>query len=295
MPKVTQSTHFLKNRFSIFLLQPYPFYYQGKGLLAIMGLLFSMTFGFNYFFEPFHVDYSEHKMHYFWISMIHSLTPVVVAYFLSLVVRMFNNEQQWNIWKEALLISVFFLTVGLVQFLIRDIIYDNANNWSLQYLYEEVRNTFLVGTLFIMILIPLNFYRLNAKHVHNADAINSTVFLQKSIDTDHDSKSIVQIEDMRLDINDFIYAKAYGNYAQIYLDAQNSKKKLIRITLKKIESLLEGHSNVLKTHRSYLVNKHFIQEVKGNAQGYQLHLKNGHTIPVSRNMIPNFNKNFGQS
>ena len=118
-----------------------------------------MTFFFNYAFEPFNVSYTEHKMNYFFISIIHSVTPVFVLLMIYMVRQWLQPEEKWNIAKEALLVTLFFLCIGVIQFLIRDLIYDNENNWSLQYLFEEIRNTFLVGSLFVVILIPINFNR----------------------------------------------------------------------------------------------------------------------------------------
>jgi hypothetical protein len=57
------------------LRQPYPFYLKGDTLWIIAAILFFMSFVFNYFFQPFHVYTPEHKFDYFWISLIHSITP----------------------------------------------------------------------------------------------------------------------------------------------------------------------------------------------------------------------------
>lgn len=245
-----------------------------------------MTLLFNYAFEPFNVEYSEHKMNYFWVSIIHSLTPAIVLYALSIAGKALKLEGKWNIVKEAFLIFLFFLIVGLVQFLIRDIIYDNVNNWSWHYLYEEIRNTFLVGTLFITILIPINFNRLNTKNINSANALNFNIndnsLVTKQV------KNSIKINDLELDINQFMFAKSEGNYLEIYLNKQHQNKELIRVTLKNLEVLLKIYPNIIKTHRSYLVNSNYIEKINGNAQGYQLYI-NKFIVPVSRNMITNFN------
>lgn len=279
----------MKNNAINFLSQPYPFYYEGKSLHIILSLLFSMTFFFNYFFEPFNIDHAEHKMNFFWITFIHALTPTFIAGIFALIIKKTSIEQCWNIKKEVLFIFLFFLCVGIVQFLIRDLIYDNANNWSMHYLYEEIRNTLLVGSLFVIILIPLNFNMLNIKNIHSANNLNSTIDKTPTSNLDYDDKAILKINDLQLDINHFIFAKAEGNYVEVYLERQQTNKVLIRITLKKLESFLKPYPNIIKTHRSYLINIHFIKKVNGNAQGYKLQLKNHDTIiPVARNIIALF-------
>lgn len=276
----------MKNSIRTYLLQPYPFYYQGKGLKIIIALFFLMTFLFNYAFEPFNVEYTEHKMDFFWISIIHSLTPVLILSFLFIIGTIWKLEEKWNVLKEVFLVFTFFLIVGLIQFLIRDIIYDNPNNWSSQYLYEEIRNTFLVGTLFVLILIPLNFNRLNTKYGNNATILNNT------IDTLHSEKALIinkiKINDFEFDSKQFLFAKSEGNYLEIYLNQQHPTKKLIRTTLKNLETHIHTHPNIFKTHRSYIVNCNHIEKVNGNAQGYQLHIGE-YKVPVSRNRIQKFN------
>ncbi|MFK5982899.1 MAG: LytTR family DNA-binding domain-containing protein [Flavobacteriaceae bacterium] len=227
-------------------------------------------------------------MNYFWVSMIHSLTPAIVLYILSLIGKILKLEDKWNIIKEALFIFLFFLIIGLVQFLIRDIIYNNVNNWSLHYLYEEITNTFLVGALFITILIPINFNRLKVKNNNNANALNYN--LKDNTTTTKEVKNSIKIDDLELDINQFMFAKSEGNYLEIYLNQQHPDKVLLRVTLKNLEALLRTYPNIIKTHRSYLVNCNYIEKINGNAQGYQLHI-NKYIAPVSRNMIANFNLN----
>lgn len=245
-----------------------------------------MTFFFNYAFEPFNVEYSEHKMNYFWISIIHSITPVFTLFTIPIVYKLFKLENKWNIVKEAVFIFIFFLTVGLIQFLIRDIIYDNKNNWSLHYLYEEIRNTFLVGSLFVTILIPFNFNRLNTKHKNNANTLNITINNIPPATTSQIENKI-KINNFEIEIDQFMFAKSEGNYIEIYLNNKSQNKKLVRSTLKNLETLLKIYPNIIKTHRSYLVNCNQIENINGNAQGYQLQI-NQHIVPVSRNMIKHF-------
>lgn len=273
-----------------FLSQPYPFYYKGKTLWKLAFLILIMTLFFSYFFEPFAVNIPEHKMKYFWVSFIHACTPVAIIALFSLFKIKSEIEENWNVRKEMLLLALFLLLVGIAQFLIRDIIYNNPNNWSWSYFYEEIRNTFLIGTLFVIILIPLNFNRLNTKNSKNAKALNFPHYLLKPV-----ANSMVFIEtqvksdDFKLDVNSFLFAMANGNYIELYLKEEKNNKLLKRITLKELESILKPFPNIIKTHRSYLINLQHVNSVVGNAQGYKLKLNNyDEKLPVSRNMIKNF-------
>ncbi|PKG42763.1 LytR/AlgR family response regulator transcription factor [Psychroflexus sp. MES1-P1E] len=274
----------LKKNISNLLSQAYPFYYQGKELWLITVSLFFMTLLFGYFFEPFEVYQPEHKIGYFWITLIHSCTPVFIV-FLFLSLKMFPRvKDNWNIKKEILLIAIFLLIVGIAQFLIRDVIYDNPNNWSLQYFYEEIRNTSLVGILFAFILVPINYHRLNTRNSTNANAFNTS----KEI-TINSNRTPSYINELDVDSQNVLYAKAEGNYVELFL--RNGSKTLKRLTMKRLENILDSYPNYIRTHRSYIVNINQIDSVTGNAQGYKLQIKNcANIIPVSRNMISMFDE-----
>lgn len=251
-----------------------------------------MSLAFNYIFEPFHQNFNEQKISYFWICFVHALTAPIVLLKMSVLWSIKNPEEKWNIKKEIIFLITFLLLVGIFQFLIRDIVYENPNNWSFNYLFEEIRNTFLVGMLFIIIIIPWNFTRLNSKYRKTAYSIDSkNKKRKKSIDTIIEIPTNSKDELFTIDLNQLLFAKAEGNYVEFYIRDEKVSKIIKRITMKELETILSQFSNFIKTHRSFLVNILYIESVSGNAQGYKIHLKNfDKTIPVSRNMIKGFDE-----
>jgi len=274
------------------LSQPYPFYYKGKQLFYFALLIFTMSVFFNYFFEPFNNYVPEHKIDFFWISVVHSVNAVLVVLLLFGVVNQRINEDTWTVQKEMILVTVLFVTIGVFQFLVRDLIYDNPYNWSWRYLIEEIRNTCLVGILFFSIIVPVNFIRLSHHHADLAARFNAKphpeilVSRTAPIAIQTQQKS----DDFSLDTENLLFAKAEGNYLEILVRHDDHTRKLLkRMTLKEFESQLNAPGHIIKTHRSYLVNLHHVKDIKGNAQGYQLHLTHHpETVPVSRGMIPLF-------
>lgn len=275
-----------------FLKEPYPFYYYKNSLRIIAPLLFVMTLSFEYFLKPFEVYPPEHKMDHFWIAAIHATTPATVILLLLFIKAPHKLEENWKVYKEILLIALFFLTVGLVQFLIRDLIYDNPNNWSFRYAFEEIRNTFLIGTLFAILLISLNYNRLNSKNKRLAIAQNfHGKARNESIKDLVEVKTQVKSDDFVFALDKFYYAKSDGNYTEFYLKNAEMQKEIKRISIKELESTLKRYDHIFRTHRSFLVNLKHLSKVAGNAQGYTLTLKNcEQKIPVSRKMIAAFNK-----
>ena len=281
------------NKLSKFLLQPYPFYYEGQFIVVITGIIFLMTFFFNYFFKPFNVDISEHKFDFFWISNLHAFISILVFIILISIIKLRPRiDEYWNVLRELLFLAILLFLIGVGQFLIRDIIYNNPNNWSLTYFIEEIRNTFLIGMLFTFIIVPLNFNRLYYLNFKKANSIKLTNN-QKSIAL---KSSVVFIETQvkndafQLEVSNFQFAKADGNYLEIYLDKEGKTEKLFkRISIKNLYSKLSSYPFIIKTHRSYLINIYKVENITGNAQGYKLRIKDhSDVIPVSRKMIPFF-------
>jgi len=272
---------------------PYPFYFRGKSLWQFGLIIFLLAFFFNYFFTPFNVNTAEHKMDYLWISVIHSATPLAVLLLMYPFIHFTPSlDERWTIGKDILFLGVFLLLIGIGQFLIRDLIYDNPNNWSWGYFREEIGNTFLVGILLVGIIVSVNFNRLNARYIREAQLLERTRFVKKM----KKDNSVIPIEThVKLDRFDleaerFVFAKAEGNYLILHILNEDTVTKVLkRISIKEFEKQVRSLEEIIRTHRSYIVNLSFLNHVKGNAQGYQLSLENCDVeIPVSRNMIPAF-------
>lgn len=281
--------------FANFLRQPYPYYFNQQGLGKLVLAILFLSFFFLYFFEPFKVVTEEHRIAYFWICFLHAAVSSGVFYGCYTLINFLKiDEQKWTITREAGGLIFTFLLIGLANFLLRDIVYDNPNNWSLQYLYEEIRNTFLVGIMMILILVPLNFARIYSRNSRKAELHqaasekNSPTFSQVFIETQ------LKADDFILDLESFLFAKAEGNYLEFHFTSESEKKKqLKRITIKDLEAQLATFSYIIKTHRSYLVNLKNVTEVSGNAQGYQLTMKqNSANVPVSRGSLNKFDEAF---
>ena len=272
------------------LKQPYPYYYQQNDLIRITSGVFLIGFSFIYFFEPFNVEVQEHRMGYFWISLIHSgLATLEVFLFFSVLNLLKIKEEKWTVSREIFALALVLLLIGLGSFLIRDLIYDNPNNWSMNYLLEEIRNAFLIGLLLVFILVPLNFSRIYRKNVQKAAAFepdtesDRSPMPQRSLEIEAGVRS----DNFTLDLENLLLAKAEGNYVEFYY--ANGQKELKRLKMKELELQLQEFPWIMKTHRSYIVNTRKISKVTGNAQGYQLSLlESTQSVPVSRGMIAAF-------
>jgi hypothetical protein len=276
-----------------YLKEPYPYYYSNQQRIVLLLLLISLlSFSFSYFFEPFEVNTAEHKINSVWILIIQAFISFPIAYlYLNFVNRYIKSDVNWTLGKELLNLSILLLLVGIAGFLIRDILYVNPNNWALRYFWEEIRNTFLVGFLLLIIVLPLNLERLINKHTSSLKKL-SIIPTKEFKNTLVSIKTSIPTEDFKLQVKEFLFAKVESNYIEVFTSSSEGIHKiLIRMTLKELEDQLNTFPNIFKTHRSYLVNLYAIKATSGNAQGYQLTLKNClDTIPVSRSNITKYNR-----
>jgi LytTr DNA-binding domain len=276
--------------------QPYPYNHSTKVLYKLASVSFIIVFLFLWLFEPFHVNTDEQKLGYWLICFIHAITPslIYIIYFLLFnLVTPITSYEHWTVGKEIAHLAVLFFLIGVSSFLVRDVIYTNPDNWSWRYFIEEIKNTFLSGTLISTMLILIDFYRLNSNTQKQAKIVNNHLIYTETIVSDEISiKALVKSDDFVLVLNHFLFARAEGNYVEIfYTTIDTVKKDLKRISLSNLEAQLSVHPHLFRCHRAYLVNINNIREVTGNAQGYQLTFT-GTTEQayVSRKNLIQFNK-----
>ncbi|WP_176829781.1 LytR/AlgR family response regulator transcription factor [Tenacibaculum sp. MAR_2009_124] len=214
---------------------------------------------------------------------------LVVFFILVLVLQLFRtNGKTWRIKDEFGFLLTLIIIIGVFQFLIRDFIYDKDDNWSLRYLYEEVRNTILVGGLLIFIITSINAKRLNlkkeSKEKEGMFSKDSIPFVSNEIAI----KTQVRLDDFVLNINEFVCAKSDKNYVKIVL---NNDVMLKRMTIKSLEDQLCSYKFIFRTHRSFILNLKVVQSVERSSQGYKVLIRNfKEIVPVSRAMIIEFDK-----
>jgi len=100
-------------------------------------------------------------------------------------------------------------------------------------------------------------------------------------------------ETNQIGLDNLLYLESDGNYAYLnQLSEGTVTKSMHRTTLKSIEAE-NTYPNILRCHRSYIVNLDQVIEVKGNAQGLKLSLNNcDDIVPVSKKYIPDVKKYF---
>ena len=89
-------------------------------------------------------------------------------------------------------------------------------------------------------------------------------------------------DQLKVRLQDFMYANSSENYITIFYISNNSgKQHLIRKPLKVLEQELVAHPEIKRAHRSYLVNMSKIQAVKQLKGKVQVEI-NGAIVPISK-------------
>lgn len=67
-----------------------------------------------------------------------------------------------------------------------------------------------------------------------------------------------------IELKDITHLEADVNYTIIYRagGSKEMSKEIVSYTLKRFEELLADNASFVRIHKSYLVNRHFIREIK---------------------------------
>lgn len=153
---------FYINREHLLKEMEYPARYRSSNLIQTSAIIFGFILLFLLLFTPFGVNASEQKIHYCFICCLHALAPAIIIYVYFRTLDHFRKKSlptsRWTLLREYKHIGVVLLLTGMVSFLMRDLIYYNADNWSLHYLWEEVRNCCVAGSFFYFFMRIAGFY-----------------------------------------------------------------------------------------------------------------------------------------
>jgi hypothetical protein len=248
------------------------------------------VFLFLYIFRPFYLSQFDVIIleYTLGIGTIAFLGTFLVLYIPALIFKNYFNEDNWTIGRNIFLIVIGLLFIGILL-------------WYFCEMYKEPYHLRKLGPLefifytFLVSLIPLTFFIfineknvrekrekkvVEIKEIKRKNELNSTLILPKeiTINSDNGKESITFL------IDNLVYITSQGNYASFFLKNENNlNEKILRVTLTSIADDLKEYSNIIRCHKSYIVNVNYINDIYGNARGYLLKSKYiSFDIPVSR-------------
>lgn len=264
------------------LFQPYPYrrrasiralrYSLGEGLFLFLFLLLFEPFGIQHWDVPHKIE------HLAGFGAMTALGTLLYRIPLPLIFPRFFQEKTWVVWKE--IVGIFSL-VGIITGL--NLVY---GSWFFHWHYSIWGMFQFYSYVLAIAFFPVVFWTL-LDYTYQLKKYSQEVELG-NIPTK--TAEIVTLTD-EFDRNQWIFPisaiwalESSDNYCTVYFEEEgNAKQVLIRSSLVRIERQLEPYPAFQRCHRSYLANFSRVSQVKGNAQGYFLHLTGTDlVIPVAR-------------
>jgi LytTr DNA-binding domain len=236
---------------------------------------------FFVFFEPF--DISEWHDPNKYIKLIGFAAVTSIATFVHRQVMpkafpKFHEETHWVIWKEILTLLVLMLLITTGTMVYGTLLF----GWALS-IYTWI--TFF-GWVLLIAVFPTVFWVLS-DYIYQLKKYSRPieVHLLDGEVGDGKLKLIAENEKDVLELRnkDLLFIESSDNYCTIcYLKDDKVEKTLLRSSLSRLETQIED-KNIVRTHRSFIVNLDHVAKVSGNAQGYKLHLNTADVlVPVAR-------------
>ncbi|MDJ1505477.1 LytTR family DNA-binding domain-containing protein [Xanthocytophaga agilis] len=263
------------------LNQPYPFREVTKR--DSIGIVLAGLFvaGFLVFFQPFGIYQWNTECKVLKIAgygLVTILVLLIDFYGIRLQWISFFNEKSWKVWKEIGWVVFILLSVTIGNYLYNMWILDTATFRFHNFLVTAI-TTFSIG-IFPTTGFVLANYIVRLRHYSKPVEIHSPVYPEFSV-----VELIAENEKDRLIVksSQLLYIESADNYCTVCIQTEGRiTKELIRSSLTRLESQVSV-SDIIRCHRSYIVNLEQVTRISGNAQGYKLHLLGlEETIPVAR-------------
>ena len=278
------------------LSQPYPseddFWRQLRKAAAI-GLFIGL---FLAVFQPFRLSSWETTNKLWKLLGFGLITFVVTAFDFTVWQRLFPNQfsdAHWTVGREILLVSGNILLIAIGNRLYLEGLLTEGQNSGTGWL-GMIMITFLIGLFPVIALVMLNYITQLRKyteaaaklpthvaHANEPQILGSTTTLTLVADNEKDT--------LTLRPDSLLFIESSDNYCTVVYLKNNPVgpdlpvKPLLRSSLSRLEAQIIGRPNIVRCHRSYVVNLDRVERVTGNAQGYKLHLPGGQfQVPVAR-------------
>ena len=264
-------------------------------LLASKQFIYPFVFGmpafvfvFLWIFEPFGLENltNSDKLP---VTSIYTGAALVVSILQFVVIQPFVFKA-YHVCNTFLWLIIHLVLIGFANAFINSFLW-NDGYINLYYILYFQGVVLAVGILPIALFITLHYAWLMRKRAEKAMAVSAQL-ADSSSESGSKQQSMVYLKAsngkvaVNCTVNHLVMLKSSENYVEIYYyDKEVLRKELIRCTLSNMEQQLVEFSDFLRCHKSYIVNKEYVQQVSGNAAGYKLHLKTGgYSVPVSRSL-----------
>ncbi|HAN19432.1 MAG: hypothetical protein A2X13_02040 [Bacteroidetes bacterium GWC2_33_15] len=267
--------------------------YIRNSLKNELSRLFLISFGvflFILFFQPFPLgmlDYNNRLLYVTGFGGITFLSGCIFLIFVPLSMPKWFNISEWESGPPVIL-NLFLLVFTATSFV-----------FYIRYVGKIPLTFYIIFKILLVCLIPLIILIILYKNKSLEQVIeilkdkNQYYYLKikdyekTEEEEDVDIFSENKADKLTLKYKNIIAIKSADNYIEIYyLENDLPEKKLVRNTLKNIESQLFNQKIFIRCHRTSIVNTLFIDKLDKNYNGYSLKLSYfKENVPVSRQYL----------
>ncbi len=251
--------------------------------LVVFTSIFALVFINIY--SPFGVDrwFNLTQLQFLTYSSLIILTGVLVVVISRIIMFQVCKRHLISIWQYLAWIFAEVLCMALFYTMFEKIFLDDTRLFS-DLVKLSARNTSLV------LLLPYSVLWLYFSWKDKKDQIDRLADIQtfstnpRNMIPFYDEKGILKFSIKK---ENLLYLEAAENYVNIcYLNKGNVSKYLLRDTLKKMEESFSG-TEIIRCHRSYIVNFDKVKVIRKDKDGLKLELDNPLAIdlPVSKTYV----------
>jgi len=249
------------------------------------------VFLFILFFQPFPLealDYNSRLLYVLGFGLVVFMASLMALIVLPAILpKWFDAKKEWENGPPFLL-SLFMLVLLVTAFLFY-IRWVGKASLSVYIMFKAL----LVSLMPVAVLVFMYKHRAMEREIDMVQDENLTLMskLRRYETSTKEEEVDIYTENrekkLRIKIKDIIYIKSADNYIEFFLNRDNTmEKKLVRCTLKSIEMQLFKYRDLIRCHRTLIINREHIDKLVRSYSGYELKMKNCEDkLPVSRHYL----------
>ena len=266
-----------------FLQKPFPLEESKAQLFKIITAISIFVMVFLYLFKPFGLHTLEPKLLLYCVGfgLVSWVASLLYEFGVVPILKIKNEAKAFTFGRWIFYFCGAMLFISLANFIFIRLLYFGDIQWSL--LPYMIRGVFAIGLFPVVLMGALALLKQEQKYSKIAAEVNRGQASRQAVE--HSADNII----CEIAVDQIRYIVAMQNYIKIghVSDDAQMSEKVVRETLKNILEL--ANHNLIRCHRSYLVNRDTILSATGNAQGLLLTLSDCEKeIPVSRSFVSVF-------
>lgn len=228
-------------------------------------------FLFLLFFQPFETQTSEFNSKLLVLAGFGGISLILLAIMRLLIPALFPDlfyADRWNSSKETYY-DFIFVVLNTV-----------AYSFFARYVGKVPINFHVVTILTIISISAIVLIVFISNYQALRKTVKSTITQKKEDNSAEETKALEILFEsdnksdfLKIFLEDLILIKSASNYVEVIFKKDGEiHKKLIRSTLKSTEQLLSQYNDLIRCHRSCIVNKDYIKDVSKSGDGLVLYL-----------------------